>query len=127
MRCMNTVTLVGRLGRDPELRTTRSGKVVASMSVATSRSRKVDDGWIEMTEWHKVVAWEKTAERAARDLKKGSPVVVGGELRYNTWTDEQGVKRNKAEIWANNLSYLGAARAPTSTGVQEAPAEEIPF
>ncbi len=127
MRCMNTVTLVGRLGRDPELRTTRNGKVVASMSVATSRSRKVDDGWIEMTEWHKVIAWEKTAERAARDLKKGSPVVVGGELRYNSWVDDQGVKRHKAEIWANDLSYLGVAPAPQPAMAQEAAPEEIPF
>lgn len=129
MRCMNKVTLVGRLGRDPELRTTKTGRVVANMSVATSRSRRVDDGWVEDTQWHYVVAWEKTAERAVRDLRKGSPVVVGGELRYSNWVDKEGNKRTKTEIWANDLSYIGSAAAqqPPVKPVVEAPVEEIPF
>lgn len=82
---MNRVQLVGHLGRDPELKQTKSGTAVCNLSVATTERRKDGDEWVNHTEWHTVVVWGKKAEFCAKDLRKGSFVTVSGSLYTEKW------------------------------------------
>jgi single-strand DNA-binding protein len=90
--------LVGRLGRDPELRTTQAGQELAQLSVATSRRVKRDTQWEEHTEWHNVTLWGQPASFAAEQVHKGDLVLVVGEPRSRSWEDAQGAKRVTHEI-----------------------------
>ncbi len=104
---VNRVILLGNLGRDPELRQTRSGTAVATLSLATSRRRKDPSGnWIEETEWHSLVAWSKTAEFCGNYLKKGSKVYIEGRLQTRKYTDQQGQDRYVTEVVVENLQNL---------------------
>ena len=96
MANLNKVTLIGRLGQDPEIRYTPSGSAVASVNIATN------DYWTdkqgekqERTEWHSLVFWGKLADRAQSYLKKGSQVYVEGRLQTRDWEDQQGQKHYK--------------------------------
>ena len=90
---INKVTLLGRLGQDPEFRMLDSGVAVARLSVATSRNWQNDAGeWMEDTSWHNVVAWRKLAERAKSSLSKGDLVYVDGELAYRKKETETGTR-----------------------------------
>ncbi|WP_018979458.1 single-stranded DNA-binding protein [Saccharibacter floricola] len=98
---VNKVILVGRLGRDPEVRNTQSGAKIVQLSIATSESwtDKHTGERRERTEWHKVVIWnEHTAGVAERFLRKGSNVYLEGELQTRKWTDKQGVERYTTEV-----------------------------
>ncbi|WP_018980357.1 single-stranded DNA-binding protein [Saccharibacter floricola] len=98
---VNKVILVGRLGRDPEVRNTQSGAKIVQLSIATSESwtDKHTGERRERTEWHKVVIWnEHTAGVAERFLRKGSNVYLEGELQTRKWEDKQGVERYTTEI-----------------------------
>ena len=99
---MNSVSLIGRLGRDPETRYTGGGKAVTNFTIA------VDDGFGEnkTTSWITVVAWEKTAELAQQYLAKGSQVAVEGRLKQRTWNDKEGAKHTVLEVVANRLDFL---------------------
>lgn len=101
---MNRIIIMGRLGRDPEVRTTQSGKAVTSFSVATSRKTKEK----EVTQWHNVVAWEKLADICGKYLAKGSQVLVEGEMTYREYEDKNKVKRTQAEIVASNVQFIGS-------------------
>jgi single-strand DNA-binding protein len=101
---MNLVVLIGNLGADPESRQTNSGKAVCNFSVATSR--KV--GGEEQTEWHKIVAWEKTAELCQQYLKRGRKVCVQGSLRQRSW-EQDGTTRYSTEIHAFSVEFLSPA------------------
>ena len=119
----NHVTLVGRLGRDPETKFTGSGKAVANFSIAT------DEGFGDKkkTTWHSIVCWEKTAEAVQKYVKKGSLVLVDGRIQVREW--EKDGKKNKAfEIVANRVQFLDKAK-PTSEGEgsQETGDDDIPF
>ena len=100
MAGINKVILVGNLGNDPDVRTTASGSVVASLSVATSES------WTDKntgqrqtkTEWHRVVMFGKTAEIAQQYLRKGSKVYIEGKLQTRKWTNQQGQEQHSTEI-----------------------------
>src|SRR5438045_3564274 len=98
---VNRVFLIGRLGRDPEMRYTPQGQAVTTFSLATDRP--VRAGAERETEWHSVVCWEKTAEFAGEYLAKGRLVFVGGRLTYRTWEGRDGVKRRTAEVVANEV------------------------
>ncbi len=102
---VNTVCLVGRLGADPEMRQTRTGKSVCSLRVATQRWKREGEG--EEVEWHRVVAWDQTAERCALYLKKGRTVAVEGRLSTRSWDDADGRKRYLTEVVAARVSFLG--------------------
>ena len=124
---MNRATILGRLGQDPELRHTQSGKAVTTLSVATSEKR----GDKEETEWHSVICWEKTAENCAKYLKKGQPVLVEGRIQTRSWEDK-GVKRFKTEIVASNVQFIGGGERKDAARVgkeqpSEASLDEIPF
>jgi len=106
MSSVNKVIIVGRLGQDPELRSTPSGQQVCNLSIATSETWVKDGNKEEKTEWHRVILWEKRAEIAAKYLKKGRLVYIEGKLQTNSWVDQNGEKRYATQILANSLQFL---------------------
>ena len=108
MKALNKAMLIGRLGRDPEIRSTPSGIKVASFSMATDfnvKNRETGE-WDTRTEWHNIKAWRYLAENAERNLHKGSLVYVEGRITYDSYNDKEGNKRYKTEIIANELISL---------------------
>jgi single-strand DNA-binding protein len=111
-KSVNKVILIGNLGKDPEVKYTPSGMAVARFSVATTDRVKDKDGnWQDRTEWHNLVAFQRTAEIAAEYLKKGNKVYIEGRLHSDSWDDkETGQKKYKTEIIINDLVLLGGPR-----------------
>src|SRR4051812_23566827 len=119
-RSFNQVTLMGNLTRDPELRTTPNGASVCSFSLALNRSYKNAEGnWTEVTDYIDIVAWGPLGERVAQYLTKGRPALVSGRLQSRSW-EQDGQKRSKVEVVANDVTFLGGA--PGSGGGGGAPA-----
>lgn len=113
---LNRVTLLGRLTRDPELRTTPSGQQVATVGIATGRTWTDKNGVKqERTEFHNCVLWGRLAEIAAQYLNKGSQVYVEGRLQTRDWVGQDGVKRYRTEIVVTNLIMLGGSRKGSSS------------
>jgi single-strand DNA-binding protein len=107
-RSFNQVILMGNLTRDPELRTTPNGQSVCSFSLALNRSYKGSDGnWQEATDYVDVVAWAALGERVNQYVKKGRPVLVSGRLQSHSW-EQEGQKRSKVEVVANDVTFLGS-------------------
>lgn len=106
-RGLNKVMIIGNLGRDPEMRYTPSGKPVTSFSVAVSRSyTKAEGERAEVTEWFNVVAWDRLAEICSKYLTKGSMVYVEGRLETRSWEGDDGKKRFRTEVVANDVNIL---------------------
>jgi single-strand DNA-binding protein len=104
---INKVTLIGNLGKDPEVRHLESGSVVAKFSVATNENYRDKNGeWQTITEWHNIVVWRQLAERAERSLKKGMLVYIEGKLSTRKWQDKDGNDRYTTDIIANVLRSL---------------------
>lgn len=101
---LNHINIMGRLGKDPELRHTQSGKPVASFSLAVDRDFKDQNGDRE-TDWIDVVAWNNTAEYVSKYFIKGRMAVVSGRLQMRSWTDKNGNKRVSAEVVADNVYF----------------------
>jgi single-strand DNA-binding protein len=111
MASVNKVILVGNLGRDPELRYTQSGQAVANFTLATTERFSTRDGdRQERTEWHRIVAWGRTAELCAQYLSKGRSVYIEGRLQTREWEDKEGQKRRTTEITAQTVQFLGGGR-----------------
>lgn len=149
MAGVNKVILVGNLGRDPELRYTKSGQPVATFSVATTESWNDKSGErTERTEWHRIVAWGRTGELCSQYLSKGRSVYIEGRIQSREWEDKEGQKRNTTEINAQTVQFLGGGQnqgsgrmtgdgmpsgnpppgAPDSSGGgPPAPGDDIPF
>lgn len=105
---LNKVILIGRLGKDPELRYTPTGAAVATFNVATNEAYKDKDGKdVENTDWHRIVAWRKLAEICGQYLKKGSLVYIEGKLKTRSYDDKDGTKKYITEIVADNMQMLG--------------------
>ena len=105
---VNRVILVGRLGRDPEMRHTTSGTAVTNFSVATNEKWKNQSGEPqERTEWHKIVTWSKLAEISNQYLTKGQLVFIEGRIQTREWDDRDGNKRQTTEIVASGMKMLG--------------------
>lgn len=122
MSSLNKVILLGRLGKDPELRYTQSQIPCANFSMATSERWRDSSGETkENTEWHQVVCWQKTAENVNKYCRKGDLVLVEGKLYTETWTDKQGEKRYSTKIRANAINFL-----TPKGGNQSAVSEDIP-
>lgn len=110
MAGVNKVIIVGRLGKDPEVRTVGNGGTVAQLTVATSENWVDKEGQKqERTEWHRVVAWGKLGEICGKHLSKGRQVYVEGRLQTRSWEDQQGQKKYSTEIVASTVQFLGAA------------------
>lgn len=124
-RSINKVTLIGNLGKDPELRYTSSGVAVASFTVATNESWKDQDGNVqERTQWHNLVAWRKLAEICGEYLKKGGKVYIEGRLQYRTYDDKNGVKRYVTEIVMDEMLMLDSKGASHSESQPAPPRDE---
>ncbi len=106
---LNKVMLIGRLGKDPELRYTPSGSPVATFNMATNESYKDKEGkMVESTDWHRVVVWNKLAEICGQYLKKGSLVYIEGKIKTRSYDDKQsGQKKFVTEIVGDQMSMLG--------------------
>lgn len=126
---VNKVILVGRLGKDPDLRYTPKGEAVANLSVATDEQWKDKLGEkVQRTEWHKIVTFGKQAEICGEYLKKGSLVFIEGKLQTRSWEDKDGVKRYTTEIVSNTMKMLDGKKAEeTQSDNQQAPLEDVPF
>lgn len=117
MAGVNKAILVGRLGKDPEIKYTPSGTAIANFSIATSENFKDKDGQKqERTEWHRIVAFGKLAEICGEYLAKGKQVYVEGRIQTRSWDDKNGNKRYTTEIIANTMQMLGKADETTKTG-----------
>lgn len=106
---MNRVTIIGRLGKDPEVRYTQGGKAVGNFSIAT------DEKWTDKsgakqskTEWHRIVVWDKQAELCAEYLSKGRQVAIEGRIQTREWIDKDGTKKYTTEIVADRVEFLSS-------------------
>lgn len=155
MASVNKVILIGNLGNDPDMRYLPSGDAVANFSIATTEKYKDKSGEMqEVTEWHRISFFGKTAEICGQYLKKGSAVYVEGSIRTRKWQDKEGNDRYTTEIRGDRMQMLGsrsgagasggtddmdsaprAARRPSSAAPAKAPAggafddleDDIPF
>ncbi len=131
---VNKAIIVGRVGKDPEVRYTPGGTSVANISVATNyRAKDADGNWTDNTEWHNVVLFGQLADFAGNYVKRGRLVYVEGRLQTRNWEDQNSVKHYRTEIIANTLQLLGSRQdngaeasaetaAPAAT---EAPADKV--
>jgi single-strand DNA-binding protein len=126
MASVNKVILIGNLGRDPEIRYTKSGQAVGNFTLATNESYTTREGnREERTEWHRIVVWGKTAEHCSRYLSKGRTVYIEGRISTREWEDKEGGKRQTTEIVAQTVQFLGApGGARGESGSRGAPADE---
>ena len=140
---INKVILVGRLGKDPEIKSTAGGTTVAKFTMATDEKFTDKSGEKqERTEWHNIVAWARLAEICGQYLRKGSLVYIEGSIRTDSWEDkESGQKRYRTEIVAREMKMLDrkrdsdegggyGARRPATATAGGGPAEdddEVPF
>lgn len=140
---LNKVMLIGRVTRDPEVRTLQAGQSVASFSVATNRQWTDTQGQKqEKAEFHNIVAWRKLAEIIQQYVKKGMKLYVEGRMETRSWEDPQGQKKYRTEIVLDNMIMLdsknagkpqtssivaGDAPAPTVAPDEEIRIEDIPF
>jgi single-strand DNA-binding protein len=116
----NKITIVGYLGRDPEIRYTPSGDAVCTFSVATTeRGSKGEDGR-ELTTWFRITTWRRQAEVANQYLSKGKQVYIEGRLRTNEFTDRDGNKRTSLEVTCTDMQFLSSGGS--SDGEDSAPA-----
>ena len=129
---INTVTIVGNLGQDPEIRYTASGVPVASFTVAVNEVYKGKDGQkVKKVHWFRVSAFQRLAEVIGEYCAKGSKVGVRGQLQQRTWQDSEGLNHNLVEIRARELELLSGKNGNPATTEEDAPAaaedDEIPF
>lgn len=107
MRGINKVTLIGNVGKDPEIQNLEGNLVVAKFPLATTENHKDKNGnMVSHTEWHTVVLWRGLAELAQKFLHKGSMIYVEGRIRYRNWEDKDKIKRSSTEIVADNFVML---------------------
>jgi len=132
-RTLNRVELIGRLGKDPEIRYTPSGTAVCNFSMATDEGYKDNNGeWIDRTEWHKIVLWGRLAEIASEYLEKGSQIFIEGKLQTRKWETQSGDKKYSTEIVGTKLIMLGSSPANASPNEDnnvpdDIPDDDIPF
>jgi single-strand DNA-binding protein len=130
---INTVTIVGNLGQDPEIRYTPNAVPVASFTVAVNEVYKGKDGQkVKKTHWFRVTAFQRLAEIVGQYCTKGSKVGIRGQLQYRQWQDKEGVNHNLVEILAKELELLGGKNGNPAAPDEDVPAaaaddDDIPF
>jgi single-strand DNA-binding protein len=117
-KSVNKVILIGNLGKDPEVKYTPSGMAVARFTLATNERFKDKEGnWQDKTEWHNLVAFQRTAEIVGEYLKKGRSCYIEGKLQTSSWDDkESGQKKYRTEIIVNDLVLLGGGQREGGEG-----------
>jgi single-strand DNA-binding protein len=114
---VNKVTLLGHVGKDPEIRATQGGTTAANFSLATPERRKEGEEWVDHTEWHNLIAFQRTAEIVRDYVKKGSQILIEGKLQTQSWDDkESGQKRYKTVILISDLVLLGGGGQERENG-----------
>ena len=122
MNVGNSVTLIGNLGNDFELKNLGSGRTLAKTSLATNESYKNKEGeYVQNTQWHNLIAWGKKAEIMAKFGKKGSKMAVSGKLEYNTYENDKGVKSYFTQIVVDDFHLLDPKKKQNEEG------EDMPF
>lgn len=111
-RGVNKVILLGNVGKDPEIRSTTSGTLVANLTLATTEKQKDQQGnWQDKTEWHNLVAFSRTAEIIRDYVKKGTQLFIEGKIQTRSWDDkESGQKKYRTEIIINEMTLLGGGQ-----------------
>ena len=122
MPSINRITLLGHLGKDPELKFTQSGKAVCNASLATEKSWKKDDEWKKQTTWHRIVAWGKLGEGLGLG-SKGDLVLVEGELTQRSRENKAGEKQYVTEVLARTVVVIGKELKKTTGGAES---EDVP-
>lgn len=121
---VNKAILIGRLGKDPDLRYTPSGKAIATFSLATTERWTGQDGQRqESTTWHNIVAWGKQAETIKEYLFKGREVYLEGRIANRSYEDKEGNKKYISEVVVQNFSFIGSKGSSGNGGGQTAAAE----
>ncbi len=105
---LNKVQLIGRLGKDPEVRSTPTGRTVTTITLATSETFGKEAERKEKTEWHKIVLWDKLGQIAGNYLRKGRQVYIEGRITYRDYMDRDNIKRYVTEIVATTMVFLGS-------------------
>ena len=103
-RTINQVNLLGRVGADPELRSTKNGTAVVQLRLATDRYSKSNEA--NETDWHNIICWGKSAEAVARYVGTGDRVHVSGRLQQHSWQTDSGERRSKVEVHASEVIFL---------------------
>jgi single-strand DNA-binding protein len=125
---LNKVMLIGNLGVDPEMRYTANGNALCTFRVAVSRSMNVEGERRDETEWFNIVAWNKLAEVLGQNLQKGRRVYIEGRLATRSWEGQDGQKRYRTEVIANQVLFLDRPQGtpfPDSGG--ELDPDDLPF
>ena len=117
-RSVNKVTLLGNVGKDPEIRSTAGGTMVANLTLATSdRQKDAQGNWQDRTEWHNLVAFTRLAEIVRDYVKKGSKLYIEGKIQTRSWDDKtSGEKKYRTEIIVNDISLLSGRGEGESSG-----------
>lgn len=122
---LNHVSIMGCLARDPELRTTTSGKSVVSFTIATDRNRKDANGQ-NQTDWIRMTAWGKTAEFICKYFQKGSMIAIDGRLQSKTYQDKNGNNRTDMEVVVEEVNFVGAKSASNADSNAQPAARQQP-
>src|SRR5438067_10757694 len=123
---MNKITLIGNLGRDPEMNYTPNGVAVTKFSLAVNRVTRSSTGEKqEETDWFNIVAWRQLAETCNNYLHKGDKVYVEGRLTQRKYSDKAGVQRTAIEVIANDVEFLSTKSSATNTEAALNEAEEL--
>ena len=119
---MNKVFLLGNVGKDPEIRSTNGGMSIASLTLATAdRQKDAQGNWVDKTEWHNLIAFQKTADVVKNYVKKGSQILIEGKIQTRSWDDkESGQKKYRTEILINDLTLLGDPKGGNGSNHQSA-------
>lgn len=119
MKTLSRVLMIGRVGRDPELRGSSSGQPWTTLRLATDRRTRRGSEWESVTDWHDVRVFGKQAENAHTYLRRGSVVLVEGSLQYETWTDDNDRPRISPRVVANRVQFIDKwGRQPETGGLQ---------
>ena len=136
---VNKATLIGRLGKDPEVRYTPDGTMITNFNLATDEQWKDKNGEkVQKTEWHRIVTFGKLAEICGNYLVKGKLIFIEGRIQTRSWEDKDGVKRFTTEIVANNMQMLdskgqnktdesSSEAAPVNLNNGNVPVDDVPF
>lgn len=108
---LNKISVIGNLGKDPELRFTQGGTAVCNLRVGVTERRKEGESYKDHTEWFTIICFGKTAETAGQYLKKGRQIYAEGRLQTRNWEDREKQTRTSVEIIASSVLYLGSARS----------------